>query len=163
LLPEIARADMGPCSSKRPPNVVFGSGGPQTGGLTLSLALPKYRYARNAKVRAVLRLQSAEPVTFSSALPYGDYHFKIYGVDTHAVPSNRSGHVEAISQIAYQRVSAQCPAYEEFDLDWLYDLSPGVYAVSASRIPQRMLSSQPPSFETMPTLVSNEVRFRIDP
>jgi len=154
-----------PCQSPPPRGISFTGVGPENGPFVLSMAMPSRKFVMGAKVPVVLRLQTVQDasVTLFSALPYGDYQLAIYNVGTHHAPTDRAGHVQAISQLAMQHLSAQCPNYEEFDLNWLYNLGPGTYSVTASRRPQRMISMQPLNVESLPIVVSNEVRFRVDP
>lgn len=154
------------CHSTPPHDVSFTSAGPQSGNLVLSLDMPSRTFVAGSKVIAVLRLQPVDDasLTLSSDLPYGDYQFNVYNLSTHRVPRDRKDHPISVSQLAFQRLSRGCPNYEDFDLNWLYNLEPGKYSVTATRRPHRVPAMQAPSnVENLPIVVSNKVYFRIDP
>lgn len=153
------------CQSTAPRGAAFTSTGAKSGSLVLALTMLHPLVTKGSKAVVVLRLKTQAETDWSlfSDVPLGDYSLEVYDLTRRQQLPWRRGYIGGISQIGIQHISKTCPIHETVNMGQRYDLKPGSYSVRATRKPERLISWQPRQIVQLPPVVSNEIRFRVDP
>jgi hypothetical protein len=161
-----AAAKPPPCSDAFeivPPGYRFGAPGETSGGLALTLSLPRSARAGDSII-AAMKMQSADGqprALLTDERPWGlEYQFEVRDAATGATVPVQYG-LQTITTISRENVDARCAAYEVANLSHRVRLAPGRYLVRARRTPTEEISETPSTLRKLPEVVSNDVTITI--